>query len=103
MILIPRKIRALAPSHLAQRAGHGTQVLLSKDKALSAPPTAFTERCTDFFFFIFMLSTFSLAISSNIHLRLSPDQGQEKVTDTLAGLVKHSEKGLESRVNESLT
>ena len=103
MILISREMRTLAPNHLAQRAGPRTQVLQPKAKALSTTPISFTERHTDLLFFIFILSTFSRAVSSNIHLRLSPDQGQEKATDTPTGLVKHSEKGLESRVKESLT
>lgn len=66
MTLISEEMRTLAPDHLAQKARHGTKVLRLKAKALSTTPAYFPDRYHPDPL-LFIKSTFSLALSSNVH------------------------------------
>lgn len=65
---------------------------------LSTTPISSPKEDLDPLVFIFISSTFSLAISSRLHIKTRIWSGMWQVADTRPGLVKHPERGLESEV-----
>lgn len=98
MILISKEIRTFSPKSKTWNTGPPPQGQEPLHYSNSFP-----EGYTDPLFFIIIPSAFSLVISPSKHLRSSPGEGHEKVSETLLGLVKHSERVWSQTFKESLT